>query len=79
MQNYELSSHAKTVKLERKIQQSWIDDAFYFPDKIIEVDYDEVHYLKKTKEFGNRYLRLVVNPLKEPNLIITVFFDRRLK
>ena len=79
MQNYELSIHAKTVKQERKIQQNWIDDAFYFPDKVIQVDYDEVHYIKKTKEFGNRYLRLVVDPLKQPKRIITVFFDRRIK
>jgi hypothetical protein len=37
------------------------------------------HYLKQISDFGDRWLRVVVNPTVEPNRVITVFFDLRVK
>lgn len=42
-----------------------------------EVDPDLEHRLARIPEFGNRVLRVIVNPSVTPARIVTVFFDRR--
>jgi len=41
--------------------------------------HENTHYLKRIQDFGDRWLRVVVNPNVEPNRVVTVFFDRRVK
>lgn len=37
-----------------------------------------MHYTKPIKERGGRVLRVIINPYVDPQLIVTLFFDRRL-
>lgn len=37
------------------------------------------HFLKQIPEFGNRWLRIVINVEIEPEKAVTAFFDRRLR
>jgi len=78
MKKYNLSKHARNIMIEREIQLSWINSAIQDPDQKILIEKKEIHYIKKISEFGNRYLRVVVNPTVNPMNIVTVFFDRRL-
>ncbi len=64
---------------EREIPEKWIFDTLNFPDRIEYCDAITVHYIKTLLEFGNRYLRVVVNPETKPKKIVTFFFDRRIK
>ena len=76
---YKYSKHSLEQILERGIEKSWVDETLSNPDDIIEIDENEVHFIKKIVAYNNRYLRVIVNPKKVPITIITLFFDRRLK
>ena len=79
MEDYELSEHAQTMLVEREIQETWISLALLNPDKIEPHQDGTVHYIKAIEDFGNRYLRVVTNPLVTPKRIVTLFFDRRIR
>lgn len=79
MEEFEYTKHALEMIQERLIRTDWIDATISIPDKTEFIDNDEIHYIKQIKEFGNRYLRIVVNPYSQPKKIITLFFDRRIK
>lgn len=81
MENLRLSAHAKKVIFERNIKLTWIENTFNNPDKI-EIDlYDNTleHRLKIINECDNRILRIIYNKTVNPVLVITAFFDRRMK
>ena len=81
MENLRLSSHAKKVIFERNIKLTWIENTFNNPDKI-EIDlYDNTleHRLKIINQYDNRILRFIYNKTVNPVLVITAFFDRRMK
>ena len=42
-------------------------------------DDDNTHYSKAIVERENRILHVVINASVDPNCIVTVFFDRRLR
>lgn len=79
MEEFEYTKHASEMILERSIRTDWIESTLSNPDRAEFVDNEEVHYIKQIKEFGNRYLRIVVNPFSQPKKIITLFFDRRVR
>ena len=79
MVSYKFSEHAYDILRERNIQESWVKSAMEHPDKKETMPDGAVHYVKRIKEFGDRYLRIVVNPNVEPKKIVTLFFERRLK
>ena len=81
MRDFQLSLHAQKVITERNINIEWIDRVFSNPDKI---EYDKKndileHRLKVIEEYYDRVLRLVCNTNEKPILIVTAFFDRRMK
>jgi hypothetical protein len=78
---YTLTNHAQFQIQLRNIQESWIESTLNIPDQTILLadEHGNTHYLKKITEFGDRFLRIVVNPQVEPNRIVTLFFDRRIK
>ncbi len=78
MNNYEYSKHAYNMIEERGIRESWVKDALENPERVEQKDDGTAHYLKRVEEFGDRYLRVVVNVNIEPKRIVTVFFDRKL-
>ena len=64
---------------ERGIDEAWIWRAIDGPQKkTLEAD-GNIHYVKPIEEHGGRALRVIINEAVEPNRVVTVFFDRRLR
>lgn len=79
MLDFDFSSHAEDMLIERQIPKEWVWRTVHSPDSR-ETDVDNnIHYIKAIAEHENRFLRVIVNPHVEPNRIVTVFFDRRLR
>lgn len=79
MSDFIFSEHANDMLNERKINKAWVDLAVNDPDTKQDNSVDgTVHYIKRIKEYNNRYLRVVVNSSDQPIKIVTLFFDRRL-
>ncbi len=78
---FELSQHVRHQMQERNIQASWLDNTLSAPDRLLTVadPHGNTHYLKKIPDFGDQWLRVVVNPDVDPERVITIFFDRRVK
>ena len=76
-----LSEHARFQLDQRQIKMEWLNQTLSDPDRqIVGADsYGNTHYLKKIQEFGDRWLRVVINPNGSPQRVVTVFFDRRFK
>lgn len=78
---FELSEHARFQMQERNIQPSWLTQTLSAPDRLgAKADlHGNTHYLKQISDFGDRWLRVVINPTVDPQRIVTLFFDRRVK
>lgn len=76
---YRVSKHLEEYLKEERayIKQEWIERTINNPDFIMEVSSEEIRLWKQIPEFGDRFLRVVVNP--KGKVIITAFFDRRFK
>jgi hypothetical protein len=79
MKQFEFSEHASDMLKERNIKKSWVELTLENPDLKEEKEDGSIHYIKVIKKYGQRYLRVVVNPTERPQKIITLFFDRRLR
>jgi len=75
----EFSQHFNQMLEERNIHRDWIDQALAAPDDAMDIEDGTRHYIKKIPEYGNRWLRVVVNVRVNPNRAVTAFFDRRLR
>lgn len=64
---------------ERNIRREWIDKALGTPDDVKNVEDGARHYIKQIHDYGNRWLRVVINVRENPNRAVTDFFDRRLR
>jgi hypothetical protein len=66
---------------ERNILELWIEETLVDPEKLLLIadSHGNTHYLKRIQDFGDRWLRVVVNPNLTPKRIVTTFFDRRVK
>ncbi len=78
---FELSDHARSQMQERNIQISWLTETLSTPDRLLPLadSHGNTHYLKQIVDFGNRWLRVIVNPTVDPQRVVTIFFDRRVK
>lgn len=74
-----MTRHAEQQRQERNISLTWIEQTIEQPHRQEMRDDDTTHYIRQISEFGNRWLRVVMNETIEPNTIITVFFDRRVQ
>ncbi|MHB0921516.1 MAG: hypothetical protein B7X31_02050 [Thiomonas sp. 13-66-29] len=77
--DYVLTQHARDALVKRQILEAWVDVAMRTP---VWIEADTVdprleHRLAPIGEFGNRVLRVIVNPQTEPWRIVTAYFDRR--
>lgn len=79
MKKYEFSEHAYDMLKERNIQEAWVKSTIEEPEMRELKDDGTVHYIKTIKEYGGRYLRVVMNPNANPHKIVTLFFDRRMR
>lgn len=77
--NLEFTGHARDVIRERVIPDEWIHDTLTTPDKVEVGSDNNTHYLKAIAQYEGRVLRVVVNEHVEPNKVVTLFFDRRLR
>ena len=78
---YELTKHAKQALAEREIPLEWVERAFSQPE-LRQPDPDDTEVerrYRKIPEFGGRVLRVAVNIAVEPNRVVSVFFDRKMK
>ena len=73
------TTHFDDMLVERSISRDWVDRTVSDPDRIEDRSEGNRHYLKQIPEFGNRWLRVVVDITSEPPCAITVFFDRRIE
>jgi hypothetical protein len=73
------SGHFGDMLEERGIARDWVQRTLETPDETEEHDDGTRHYLKRIPEFGNRWLRVVINVAGQPQKGVTAFFDRRLR
>lgn len=76
---FSLSDHAKHMIDVRSINETWVDAALSKPDKAISESDGTRHYLKAISEYDGKVLRVVVNEDTSPKIVVTLFFDRRVK
>jgi len=71
------SAHSQDVMFTRNIKVTWVEDVLERASRQIIISDEEVHYFKTIQEYDDRCLKVVFNPNK--NLVITTFFDRKMK
>jgi hypothetical protein len=78
---YDLSQHAKDALAERQIPAEWIERAIDAPQRTEPDRFDSklIHFLAIIPEYGNRVLRVVLNPLATPARVVTAYYDRKMK
>ena len=74
---FKLSIHARDVMKNRHIKEEWVYRIIENPSLTIQVKNDEVHLYGSINEYNERCLKVVVNPLN--NIVITTYFDRKMK
>ena len=78
---FELTKHAKKALVEREIPVAWVERTLASLELCLPDPDDatvERRY-RKIIEYGGRVLRVAVNTAVEPNRVVSVFFDRRMK
>jgi len=63
---------------ERNIAAEWVWRVIATGKRQAGTD-GNIHYTKRIRERDDRVLRVVINPNVEPQRIVTLFFDRRLR
>lgn len=78
---YELTKHAEKVLAEREIAAEWMERTLSSPELVLPDPDDATveRRFRRIPEFGGRVLRVAVNTTVEPNRIVSVFFDRKMK
>lgn len=76
---YEVSRHLQGYLRSQRsyIKPEWIEAVINDPEHFEYVSEDEIRLWKQIPDFGNRFLRVVVNPKNKA--IVTAFFDRRFR
>ena len=78
---YRLTEHAEHVLAEREIPLAWVERVLDFPERA-EPDREQPeleHRLGRISEHGNRVLRVILNTMKTPVEVVTVYFDRAMR
>ncbi|MEZ4593407.1 MAG: DUF4258 domain-containing protein [Chloroflexota bacterium] len=78
MPDFSFTAHAKYMLSERNIPEEWVWRTMANPSRKQKGKDGNMHYTKPIRERDGRILHVVVNPNLDPQLIVTVFFDRRL-
>ena len=77
--NLRFTAHAEFVMRERGILPDWVDTTVEHPTRRDAAADGTVHYLRRIHQFGGRWLRVVLNDTVDPRMVVTVFFDRRVR
>ncbi len=73
------SIHFADMLREREIKREWVNGAIMNPDRTEDHNGGTRHFIKRIPEFGDRWLRVIVNVNVFPEKRVTAFFDRRLR
>jgi hypothetical protein len=73
------TKHAADVRQERDIPVEWVERVISGPSLVEELGDGTVHYVAPIPEHGGRFLRVVAADAPEPDRIVTLFFDRRMR
>ncbi|MFO7949489.1 MAG: DUF4258 domain-containing protein, partial [Candidatus Fermentibacteraceae bacterium] len=73
------SRHFSDMLVERDISMEWVNAVIEAPSRIEDRDDRTRHYIGQIKDYGNSWLRVIVNRSTEPWILVTAFFDRRLR
>ena len=73
------SKHFADMLIERGIKKEWVNLVLDSPDRVEEKGDGTRHLIKRIPEFGNRWLRIVVNTTTAPEILVTAYFDRRVR
>ena len=78
---FQFSNHALRTLTERQILAEWVERTLGAPDLILPDPNDATveRCFRRIPEFGGRVLRVAVNRTVEPNRVVSVFFDRKMK
>ena len=78
---FELTKHAQKVLDERGIPVEWMERTLSAPELVLSDPDDATveRRFRRIPEFGGRVLRVAVNTTVEPNRVLSVFFDRKMK
>jgi hypothetical protein len=78
---FPFSNHALRTLTEREILVEWVERTQEAPDLILADPNDATveRCFRRIPEFGGRVLRVAVNRTVEPNRVVSVFFDRKMK
>jgi hypothetical protein len=78
---YELTKHAQKALDEREIPMAWLERTLAAPELALPDPDDATveRRFRRIPEFGGRVLRVAVNTTVEPNRVVSVFFDRKMK
>ena len=78
---YELTKHAQKVSEEREIPFEWMERTMSAPELVLPEPDDATieRRFRRIPEFGGRVLRVAVNTAVEPNRVVSVCFDRKMK
>ena len=78
---YELTKHAQKALEERAITVGWLERTLATPELVLPDPDDPTveRRFRRIPEFGGRVLRVAVNVAVEPNRVVSVFFDRKMK
>lgn len=73
------TAHARDMLTERAIPDVWVVRAVESPLRAESHDDGTTHYLSEVPERSDRILRVAMNAKASPPIVVTVFFDRRLR
>ena len=71
--------HARDMLKERAIPDSWVARAVESPLRTENHNDGTTHYRSEVPERSGRILRVVMNTEASPPIVVTDFFDRRLR
>ena len=79
--DYILTQHARDALAKRKIDVEWLERTLAHPKRIEPDKTDPAleHRLAIISERGDRVLRIIVNKSESPILVVTLFFDRKMR
>jgi Domain of unknown function (DUF4258) len=78
---FQLTHHAQRALEEREIPIEWVERTLEAPELILPDPNDATvqRCFRRIPAFGGRVLRVTVNRTVEPQRVVSVFFDRKMK
>jgi Domain of unknown function (DUF4258) len=79
---YDLTDHAReSLRKRSTIRPEWIERVLQQPERVEPdaIDAELEHRLGRIPEYDGRVLRVIIKKTTNPLLVITVYFDRKMR